>query len=105
MKRSYGVSGFPHKWNFRETEIIFGKKECGLTPSKHQTTAPSNPMNPEELTDEEALAAAMLLGFEWEPCGNYAEFGYYNSPWGHLLMISRIVAARHYLKLHLPKKP
>lgn len=67
-------------------------------------------MNPDELTDEEALTAALLLGFEWEPLDHQeifgpTDYGFYNHPIGKLLAISRIIAARAYLRLHLPKKP
>ncbi|RZN09659.1 hypothetical protein CWO91_16660 [Bradyrhizobium genosp. SA-3] len=66
-------------------------------------------MTHEELTDDEALAAAMLLGFEWEPLDGYeifgsTDYGVYNHPIGRLLAINRLSAARAYLKHHLPQK-
>lgn len=70
-------------------------------------------MNPEELTDEEVLTAALLLGFEWHPLnlGAFREldkwegFGFFNHPHGNLLAIDRNTAARLYLEHTLPKKP
>jgi hypothetical protein len=66
-------------------------------------------MTHKELTDEEALTAAMLLGFEWEPLRDYdlfgfSEFGFYNSPHGKLLAMTRQHAVRLYLQYHLPEK-
>jgi len=73
-------------------------------------------MNPDELTDEEVLTAAMLLGFEREPLESFvlsktppwnwaAGYGFYNHPIGRLLAIDRFTAAKAYLRHHLPKKP